>query len=99
VVKLRHPQEGAQLTLEDVWFSAEPTVGNVNRPVASGLKCRVAGSISLEGGSMAVKLPAIELGSYPRFVPEGVDDEAESWGVEGGLGQASDSTEIRKDVL
>ena len=85
--------------LDDVWFSVEPAVGDVNSPVAGGLKCRIAGSISLEGGSMAVKFPAIELGDHPRFVPERVDEEAEGWGVEGGLGQVSGSTEIRKEVL
>jgi len=93
------PEEGAELVLDDVWFSLEPAVGNVNSPVAGGLKCRIAGSISLEGGSMAVKFPAIELSDHPRFVPERVDEEAEGWGVEGGLGQVSDSTEIRKEVL
>lgn len=99
MVKLRHPEKGAELVLDDVWFSAEAAVGDVNSPVAGGLKCRIAGSISLEGGSMAVKFPAIELGDHPRLVPEGIDEEAEGWGVERGLGQVSDSTEIRKEVL
>jgi len=93
------PEEGAELVLDYVWFSAKPAVGNVNSPVAGGLKCRIAGSITLEGGSMAVKFPAIELGDHPRFVPERVDEEAEDWGVEGGLWQASDSTEIGKEIL
>ncbi len=85
--------------LEDVWFSAEPTVGNADSPIAGCLQRRVAGPISLEGGPVAVKFPAIELGGYARFLPECVDDEAKGWGVEGGLGQVADSTEICKDIL
>jgi hypothetical protein len=62
-------------------------VGDAGGSVAGGLEGGVSGSVALEGGTMAMEFPAVQLHGNFLPWPEGVDLVAKHGCVEGGSGQ------------
>jgi hypothetical protein len=92
-------KEEAKLRRNFLRLAFQATMGHADDAIAARLECRIAGPITLERGSVAMKRVAIRFDHESLLGPERVDLQSEDHDVCGGMWKSVIATERKQAIL